>query len=170
MESKAPVEIERKYIIVMPSADLLSSCDGYTVSDIEQTYLESDEGVTRRVRKRSYSDKVDYTLTEKRRIDKISSYEDERHISREEYLSELRSIRRGTHTVKKTRHTFNMYGKVYEIDVYPEWKRTSIMEAELAERDEVLRIPPFIKVLAEVSGIKKYTNASMAVSFPDEII
>ncbi len=170
MENKAHVEIERKYIILKPSVDLMRSCEGYTVSDIEQTYLESDAGVTKRVRKRSYSDKTDYTLTEKRRIDKISSYEDERHISEEEYLTELRSIRRGTRTVRKTRHTFEMHGRVYEIDIYPEWERTCIMETELADRDESLKIPPFIRVLAEVSGVREYTNASMSISFPNEII
>ena len=80
-----PVEIERKFVIAMPDISFISTLDGYSFSDIEQTYLCSDEGVTRRVRARKYQGRTVYTETKKMRIDKMSAHEDEREISREEY-------------------------------------------------------------------------------------
>ena len=75
-----PIEIERKFVIALPETEEMSSRDGYTSSEIEQTYLVSEPHVTRRVRARRYADRTVYTETKKVRIDKISSYEDEREI------------------------------------------------------------------------------------------
>jgi hypothetical protein len=90
----------------MPSVRELEGQDGYTVSEIRQTYLESEPGVTHRVRMRVYPDVTSYTETKKIRIDKISSYEEERRIDEAEYTALLGSIKRGTRTLTKTRHTF----------------------------------------------------------------
>ncbi len=170
MNSNIPIEIERKYIIAMPDTETLGICGGYTVSDIEQTYLKSDSRTTRRVRKRTYGKDAVYTLTEKVRIDKISSYENERNISEAEYNELLGDIRGGSSVLKKTRHTFVYLGKTFEVDIYPQWSSTAIMEIELESRDETVEMPEFITVLAEVTGVKKYTNSSMASSFPEEIV
>ena len=80
-----PIEIERKFVIEMPDTSVLSSLPGYSSSDIEQTYLSSDAGVTRRVRARKYKGCTVYTETKKMRIDNMSAHEDEREITRKEY-------------------------------------------------------------------------------------
>lgn len=170
MNNNVPVEIERKYVITMPDLGELVRQDGYSVSKIEQTYLESEPTVTDRVRKRVYADRVTYTETKKVRIDKISSYEDEREIDESEYLSLIKRIKKGTRTLTKTRHTFMFSGKIFEVDIYPEWTRTCIMECELGSRDSLVEIPEFIRVITEVTGEKKYSNASMSEKFPDEIV
>ena len=165
-----PVEIERKYVILKPDFAALEMEYEVKVSKIWQTYLMSDAGVTRRVRKRVYSDKVSYTLTEKRRIDTISSLEDEREISKGEYEALLDEMREGTRTLTKTRRVIRIGEVDFEIDEYPEWVRTCIMETELKSRDEQVVMPDFVKIIAEVSGVKAYTNASMAAHFPEELI
>ena len=51
-----PVEIERKYLIELPSDEqlgIIEKLDGYDRSEIEQIYLEGDEGG--RIRKRTYT-------------------------------------------------------------------------------------------------------------------
>ena len=165
-----PVEIERKYVILKPDFAALERKYEVGASEIWQTYLTSDAGVTRRVRKRVYSDRVSYTLTEKRRIDAISSLEDEREISEGEYEALLGEIRSGTRTLRKTRRVVRV-GKVdFEIDEYPEWVRTCIMETELESRDEQVVMPDFVKIIAEVSGVKAYTNAAMSARFPEELV
>jgi CYTH domain-containing protein len=68
----AGIEIERKYIIKLPSIDDMKNEAGYTVSRITQIYINSPAGVTHRVRKREYADKTVYTETRKTRIDKMS--------------------------------------------------------------------------------------------------
>ena len=167
---KSPVEIERKYVIMMPDIRILREQEGYSVSHILQTYLESEPNVTRRVRSRDYGDRTVYTETEKTRIDEISSYEKEREISESEYKSLLRLVKQGTRTVHKTRHSFLYHGQIFEVDIYPEWKRTAIMETELISRKAMVEMPEFIGIVAEVSGDKRYSNASMAREFPSELV
>ena len=162
------IEIERKYIIMKPDVEILRALPGYTVSEITQTYLTSTDGSTRRVRKRDFGDHVIYTETKKIRIDKISSEEREREISEEEYLGMLSEKRSDSRPVEKTRHTFKYMGHTVEIDIYPRWKSTCIMETELESREEEVIYPPLIKIVREVTGEKRYSNAAMAREFPEE--
>ncbi len=164
------IEIERKYIISMPDMRELSLQLAYTVSRITQTYLESDEGLTHRVRERKFEDHIQYTETKKIRIDKMSVHELEREISEDEYNRLLSLIKKGTKPIYKTRHTFEYIGKTIEIDAYPDWQRTCIMETELEDREEQIVFPSFIKVIKEVTGDSRYSNAGMAKAFPAELI
>ena len=126
--------------------------------------------MTRRVRARRFFDRTEYTETRKIRIDKMSSFEDERELDESEYLSLLTEIKDGTVTIRKTRMTFKHLGRTFEVDVYPNWSRSCILEVELPSRDEEIVFPDFIKVIAEVTGDKSYSNASMSHSFPKELI
>ena len=100
------VEIERKYIIKMPDPKMISSESGYTESRILQIYLESEPGETHRIRRRERSGAFVYTETIKKRIDKISSFEDEREISEEEFIRLSKKMKSGTRPIIKTRYTF----------------------------------------------------------------
>lgn len=165
-----PVEIERKFIIEMPEIAALQSYDGYTWSEIEQTYLSSTRGVTHRVRARRYADRSVYTETKKVRIDRMSAFEDEREISFEDYLELLTRMREGTRTIRKQRHEISYLGRIFEIDVYPEWGRTAVLEVELESREAEFELPGDLRIVAEVTGDKRYSNASMAKEFPTELI
>ena len=164
----AELEIERKYIIPIPDVSEISKMDEYTVSEISQTYLESQAGVAHRVRRRVFAGHTEYTETKKMRVDKITAVEDERAINEEEYMLLLKNIRQGSRTLTKTRHTFLYKGKVFEIDVYPEWEKSGILETELVSKDECVIFPPFIRIIREVSGERAYSNSSMSSSFPKE--
>ena len=169
-EAKIGVEIERKYIIRMPDISVLKTQPEYTVSDITQIYVTPVDCDTHRVRRRAYPDRVLFVETRKTRIDSISVTEIEGEIS-ETRFNELRdSILDGSSPVIKTRHTFLYEGQIFEIDIYPQWKNTAIMETELKDREERAKIPEFIEILREVTGIKEYSNASMSMSFPKEIV
>lgn len=162
------IEIERKYIIYMPDIELLAAFRGYTVSRITQTYLNSDDGSTLRVRKREYDDHISYTETRKIRIDNMSVEELEREITEDEYLFLIESAREDSTPISKTRHTFEYMGHTIEVDIYPQWSRFCIMESELESRDEEVAYPSVIKILCEVTGDKRYSNAGMAREFPEE--
>ena len=163
------IEIERKYIIMLPELALMKREPRFTESEITQIYLESGAGVTHRVRKRVYNDKVSYSETKKTRIDKMSVVEDERAISAKEYESLSSNIKKGTRPITKKRYTFSLGAVTAEIDVYPEWKKTCILETELKDREEKVSFPEFIKIVKEVTGRFEYSNASMARCFPEEI-
>lgn len=165
-----PIEIERKFVIALPDFDLISTLDGYSSSLILQTYLKSSDAITHRVRARSFGENTVYTETKKIRIDSMSAFEDERELSEEEYNTLLEDVMPGTVTLRKTRHTFTHLGRTLEIDVYPEWQRSCILEVELSSREQTVEFPEFITVISEVTGDKKYSNASMSRVFPKELI
>ena len=164
------LEIERKYIIEKPSIDKMRECKAYTSSDIVQIYLSSEAGVTRRIRSRAYADGVvQYFETEKRRVDEMSSIEREREIEKIDFDNLSLQIAAKTRPIIKTRYTFDYLGQTFEIDVYPEWERTCIMETELPSRDTEVKMPSFIRILSDVTGDKRYSNAAMSKSFPEEL-
>lgn len=168
MSSK--IEIERKFVIQLPCIDKLQAVPGFESSIITQIYVKGNPGDTHRVRKREFADRIEYTENVKRRINKISAYEDERIID-EVRFKELSALTEdGTGPVYKTRCTVPFEGKTIEIDIYPEWQKSCIMEIELEREDEEIRLPEYIEPICEVTGDKKYSNHSMARSFPEELI
>ncbi len=161
-------EIEKKFLIEFPGEALLKSIPEDSRSRIVQTYLLSEEGTTLRVRKREYPDTVKYTRTEKKFISGFSSYEDEREISKEEYLDELKMADPGRSPVEKERLLLKSGGHLFEIDIYPFWSDKAIMEVELGSEDEEFSIPDEIKVIKDVTFDKRYKNAAIARAVPEE--
>ncbi len=164
----AGIEIERKYIIMKPDLDLIKSISGSTVSEIVQTYLLSEGGVTHRVRRRTKDGITRYFETRKTRIDRMSVVEEEGEIAHEAYTELLSQIDPTSHPIHKTRYTLDHEGLTLEIDVYPEWQNTAILEVELPSRDTEPAFPDFIKIIREVTGEKRYSNAAMSCAFPRE--
>ena len=168
--NKNHIEIDRKYVILMPNMEKLMCSEKYKKVEIVQIYIESEKNVTHRVRQITEGNNKHFFETKKMRIDRMSAYEDEREISEASFLELKKSINPNTCPIVKTRHSFVYQNQLFEIDVYPEWKKTCIMETELDTRDVKVEFPLFIRVISEVTGNKNYSNASMAHHFPDEII
>ncbi|MBO5945489.1 MAG: hypothetical protein J6Q69_02665 [Clostridia bacterium] len=166
MEDK--LEIERKYIIEMPDIAILSAQAEYTATEIEQIYLDANERITHRVRSRKGKNGIVYTETKKIKISAFTYIEDEHNITEDEYNSLSKSIKSGTRVIKKKRYTFVFGPQLFEIDVYPEWEHTAIMETELKSEDTVVNMPPFISIKREVTGNRAYSNAGMSHEFPTE--
>ena len=162
------VEIERKFIIKLPDLEYLKTLSSYTESEIEQIYLEAGRARTHRIRARKKNGTCTYTETEKIRIDEVSAIENEREIDEKEYLLKKQKQKKDTKAIIKRRITVDYRGFVFEIDIYPEWHKTCIMEVEMPSKDTVIDLPPFIEVQEEVTGKKEYSNASMAMIFPPE--
>ena len=166
--SKPHIEIEKKYIIKKPKISDMQVCDGYSASEIIQTYLLSESGVTRRVRSRESAGKVVYTETKKIRLDNMSAIEDERELSLEEYELLLKNADPASHPIHKVRHVFTYQNQVFEIDVYPEWQNNAILETELDTKEKTVEFPPFIEIISDVTGNRRYSNAAMSRAFPEE--
>jgi CYTH domain-containing protein len=98
----------------------------------------------------------------------MSAIEQESEISPERFDVLSKNIKEGTRPISKVRHVFNYGEFCFEIDVYPEWKSTCIMEIELESAETHFEIPPFIRVAEEVTGMKEYSNFSMSRNFPTE--
>ena len=68
------------------------------------------------------------------------------------------------------RHIFLFGGHTIEVDVYPLWKRSCVLEVELLSETEELTLPSYIAVVEDVTGSRKYSNHNMSFSFPEELI
>ncbi len=165
---KAPIECERKFLIRYPDLTALKAHPDVRISEITQTYLISPPSVTDRVRARSTDGKTIYTRTQKVRISALSAEEYELEISKKEYDTLLKKADTNRIPILKTRYVLPAGKHFAEIDIYPFWKKQAVLEVELEAEDEVFSIPPFIKIIREVSDDKRYKNAFLAREIPPE--
>ena len=167
--SGVPLEIERRYLIRMPDPSFLSSLPGCVVSQIEQTYLpDPAPGVTERVRLRRFSDRVEYTHTVKLRLSDTEAREEEETLSEDAYRTLFVRRDPALQTLSKTRYAFPIGGQVYEVDVYPFWARTAVLETELSDPAFRPPIPHFLSVIRELTGERAYANRNLARRIPPE--
>ena len=162
------LETERKFLIAMPDEGVLRAQPGAICDEIVQTYLLSKEGVTARVRARRGVGGVVYTATEKRRLSDLTAIEDERIIGEEEYRSLLLLRDPALSPIEKRRYAIPFGGHTLEIDIYPFWERQAVLEVELPSEDAPLSLPPYLELLREVSGDRRYKNVSLARAVPAE--
>ena len=158
-------EIERKYLIRRPAeAWLEANCQG---TDIIQTYLKTEApGHSDRVRRRAGKNGVVYTHTVKRRITDLRREEQEREIDEAEYQTLLQRADPERRSIEKRRYVLAYDGKEFEIDVYPFWQDKAVMEIELSEETETVKLPPQIEIIRDVTEDRRYTNAALAREIP----
>ena len=156
----APLEIERKYLIRMPDPVHLAEAERW---DIVQTYLVpvGEEG-SRRVRRAATGDTVRFTHTAKTRLTPVTCVEEERTLTLPEYEACLAEARPDSQPVVKTRYRIPYAGHLLELDVYPFWQDTAVLEVELTGEEEQISLPAWIKVLREVTEEPLYKNTSIA--------
>lgn len=161
------MEIERKYLIELPErADL--DAHGTERWEIVQTYLKSERGVTARVRQVTEGEKVRYYHTEKRRVSDLTAEENEREISAVEYESLLRGADMNLRPIEKCRWRIPYMGRVLEVDVYPFWQKTAVLEIEFSSESDVADIPVWIHVRKDVTGDVRFKNVCLAREVPKE--
>ena len=162
------VETERKYLIKYPDTAYLRTMDGCRVLDMVQTSLDrlpEEPETERRVRTITENGVTAYVYTKKSPRARLSRFEDEREVTREEY--DL--LRKDAYSeLIKTRYTFPFAGHVMEIDVYPPdiggetFDGYAILEVEMDDPDETVEFPDFLEILREVTDDKRYHNKTLA--------
>ena len=164
----AHYEIERKFLIDYPDTAALAALEGCRVKRVEQTYLTAPEGETRRVRKVREGERVRYVFTLKKRISMIRAIEEERELTADEYAALLTEADPALRPIHKTRYAIPHGGKVAEIDVYDFWQDRATLEVELESESEVWQLPPYVRVLREVTEDARYKNVNLARELPTE--
>lgn len=157
-----PVEYERKFVIDVRPGEvesvLVRNGVVWTKIDIEQTYLDGGDKESR-IRRWSQNGSSVYFHTLKSPGPKNGRIEKERQITPREYWT-LRQDSRDS--IRKSRYTF-VHGNNYcELDVYldPALERPTLE----IEGEEMSDPPAFIPILKEVTGVKEWSNASIARS------
>ena len=157
-----PYEIERKFLIEMPDTAALEKMPNCRKVSIEQMYLKEENGVRARIRRRTAAGKSIYILTEKKFVSSMKRIEIEREIMQEEYKNLSAHRENGYASIETARYCLMHGGKYFEIDVFPFWNDKAYAEIELCSEDEPFTLPPFIKVIKEVTDDKSYSNRSLA--------
>lgn len=163
-----PLEIERKFLIRMPSEDILRRMAEKRI-EICQVYLcrEEDQG-SRRIRCSRWNGGEVYHYNEKIRLTDRTRIEREREITREEFDRLREEADPQRRPVEKVRWCIPYAGHTLELDVFPFWQRQAFCEAELSREDEELLLPEWIEVIREVTEDHRYNNNSLARTIPEE--
>lgn len=161
-----PKEIERKYLIEMPTEDELKALGCVSHTNIIQTYLVSHaEGVERRVRQRGTAeDGYTFFYTEKSEVGNGERLEKEEKISLSEYVNYLSDADTSLHQISKERLCFVYDNRYFELDIYPFSDKYAILEIEVNSMDEQINLPA-LKVVKEVTDDMNYRNHSLAKTY-----
>ena len=167
-ERGEPLEIERKFLICRPEEARLRS-ESVRRIEITQVYLtRGPEGENRRVRRSREAGEERLFYTEKLRLSGQTRIEREREIDGAEYARLLRESDPERRPVEKVRWCVPFGGHVLEIDVFPFWRRQAYCEAEMEREGETVELPPWIRVIREVTEDERYTNSALALEIPPE--
>lgn len=165
------LEKERKFLVKFPKSwselsELLE--DIVDIKRISQTYLKpKGDAPAGRVRKTVEGLTGDtntvFHYNEKKPVETGVHEETEREISKSEYEKYLKDANPGKVEVSKTRFVFKYNDQVFELDVFKgALKGLAILEIELEDMDETVELPPFLKMVKEVTKDKRFNNFSLA--------
>ena len=159
------LEIERKFLIAYPSESDLAAAKKV---DIAQTYLLSEAGETHRVRRWTCEGETRYFETKKRPVTAATCLEDEKEVDEATYRALLERRDPTRRTVEKTRYRLPYGVHLLEIDVYPFWQDRAVLEVELTDEKQEITLPPFVRVIREVTDDPRYKNAALAKQIPND--
>lgn len=165
------LEIERKFLVKFPTswsslAELFD--DLVDVKRIQQTYLkakgnEPSPRVRKTVEGLTGDTNTVYHYNQKKFVSEGVHEEKEHEISKKKYEEYLKESRPDKCEVSKTRFVFKYNDQLFELDVFKEHlKGLAILEIELKDKNDKVELPPFLKIIKEVTKDKKYNNFSLA--------
>ena len=155
-----PITEERKYIVRV-TGDVPST----TTSHITQTYLVSDPDTEVRLRKREWANgNVVNVHTSKKSLGANQQVETERQVSNALYESMLLQADPYRQTIRKHRKSFIWMGQYFELDTYErQLEGLVILETKGITDKENVKFPPFLEVVKDITGDKKYYNYNLAL-------
>ncbi len=168
MQSKLPLEIERKFLIEYPDLKELERLSEGNFSGISQTYLIGEKGTSERVRARTRGGVTVYTHNTKIKLSAMKRIEFEDEVSEEEYNELLKRADPKCRTIEKVRYCIPYGGFTFEIDVFPFWQDKAFMEVEMPSEDTSVDLPDFVKIIREVTDDNRYTNHALAIKLPED--
>lgn len=165
------LEVERKFLVHFPTSwtSLSEMFDNLIdVKRITQLYLKpKDNEPSARIRKTveglTGNTKTVYHYNQKRFVEDGINKETEHTISKERYESYLKTPHPTKVPLEKTRFVFKYNDQVFELDVFKgPLKGLAILEIELKNKNDKVELPPFLKVIEEVTKDKRFNNFSLA--------
>ena len=165
------LEKEKKYLIKLPSSwsELAELMDNFIdLKRIEQSYLIAKPGEQAgRVRKTiegfGNKKKTVYHYNQKKPVETGVHKEKEHQITEEQYQGALKYSDPKKCEVQKSRFVFKWHDQVFELDLFKgHLKGLAILELEMDDIDDTVELPPFLKVIKEITDDKSFNNFSLA--------
>lgn len=157
-----PLEIERKFLIEYPDISFIENMTVCRKVPITQAYLNTPEEGMFRIRKRGQGKDAVYIKTVKIKINDLKRIEKETYLSELEYNNYLSKKDCITGIISKDRYCIVYNDEYFELDVYPFWNDKATLEIELLSEDQPYELPPFVKLIREVSYEPEYRNVALA--------
>lgn len=156
-----PVEIERKFLIKKPNIEAISKLYPVAVCDIFQFWLpENSLNVDeRRVRSYGIDNNYTYYYTEKKQYNE-GRIEIEERISEKEFLRLLPDMKS---KLSKKRYCIVYNSQYIKLDIFSFEHDKAIVEVELSDITEEVKIPDVFEVIKEVTNDEKYLNKNIAL-------
>lgn len=166
-----PLEIERKWLVRMPEAELLRAKAERSIR-MRQVYLTGGApGVSMRIRRSEENGTVVYHRNEKQRITDRVRIEREEEIDEKHFNILMGFADPALRIIEKTRWCVPIDGGLTaEIDVFPFWGDRAFCEVELPAADTPVTLPDWLEPVREVTDDKRYTNLALAREIPTEDI
>ena len=160
-DSLEPIEAERKFLV-----EIVGEMPKCRELEIFQTYLKEKDGLEPRVRKRKENGQYVYFLTTKQFVpgNPVNErVEIENEISKAEYEALLAEANPDKRTIHKRRQCFEYDNRYLELDTFIEPRLPHhLLEIEHVSMEDEIRIPPFLKVIDEVTENSEYYNSNIS--------
>jgi CYTH domain-containing protein/thymidylate kinase len=154
-----PIVEERKYIVELTGEMPADSI----ASDITQTYLIGEQGTEIRLRKRGWGKKFVYVHTTKKKTSDHEELVTERQINLSLYEMMLSLADPDRLTIHKQRNSFVWKGQYFEVDTFlDELQGLMILETKGIAESEELQLPPFLRIVKDITGQEEYYNFMLA--------
>ena len=168
------IEVERRFIVKLPQswtafAEMLDNV--IDVKRIEQAYLIKKPGEEQAARVRKTiqgmrgKTETKYEFNQKKSTgDTGANKEKEFSITEKQYHNYLKQIDPNQYVVEKVRFVFKWHDQIFELDLFKgRLKGLAILEIELDNSvHEAVELPPFLKVVKEITKDKRFNNFEMA--------
>lgn len=154
-----PIQDERVYRI-----EIIGEIPECSESDITQTYLVAEPGCEVRLRRREWKSKVINIHRTTKHISDTEVIETERRVNNNLYEQMLQQADPYRVTIRKRRKSLIWKGQFFQIDTFVEpVDNLVLLETKGITAQETVNFPPFIRVLEEVTGNRRYYNSSIAL-------
>lgn len=161
---KIPLEIERKFLLRRLPIELLKKRK-HEIIDIIQYYFYIN-GVWQRFRVASTKNSTKYIHTIKKSLSPGVYQEDEKEITKFEFIEIYSKYYKTGKTIKKTRYVIKYKGLKFEIDEYKNLSLV-VLEIELPKLTFKFDFPKGLQqeIIYEVTGIKQFSNLSLSLKY-----
>ena len=160
--NKKQIKKQEKYLVDLQETDISKIIEEGRGMHIEQTYLQSNGNIEKRLRRVCFNNCVSYYLNVFQIMeDGTKEIISGKQLDEKMYKQLLEFKDNDYETIHKTRYFFSHNGEYLYLDIFDDNYDLGILEANVTE-DNNIEIPEYISVLENVTKNNEYYNRNIA--------